>query len=185
VGKPKSLVASEKILEYNPQWEGKIEAFDCPVDNANIKTFPDDFWESLDVIIAAVDGVPARNFLQNQAKKYKKVFINAGTDGVRCTTGVYLPEKSEIYTGKESQGESTPSCTLKDHPYKIEHMIQYGCDRFKEVFVEEVKGIRNAIQSIQDFDLEELENEDFDLDFEFNRVCSYEKIVSLTTFRVI
>ncbi len=149
VGEPKSTIASERILDYNPEWDGKIQAFNCSVDNNHAKIFTDAFWEDLDLIISAVDGVAPRNFLMHQAKKYKKVFINAGTDGVRCSTGVYLPERSEAYKGIEVQGESAPSCTLKDHPYKIEHIMQYACDTFRELFVDALRGIVNTIQSIE------------------------------------
>ena len=89
--------------------------------------FDEDFWESQDIIINAVDNIEARNYIDTQCTFFSKPYIDSGTLGTIASSNVFILKKTisyrEIYHEPE---KNIPMCTLKKSPSLIEHCIEWG-----------------------------------------------------------
>lgn len=56
------------------------------VGKENEEIFDDTFWESLDIVINAVDNVNARRYIDDQCCYYGKPLFESGTLGTKCNS---------------------------------------------------------------------------------------------------
>jgi ubiquitin-activating enzyme E1 len=134
IGKYKAEVASAKAKKMNPNV--KIEYKLNRVGNDTEHIFNNDFYESIDIIVNALDNVNARIYMDNQAIMHHKPLLESGTLGLKGNVQVILPHLTESYGSTQDKGEDQiPVCTLKNFPYEISHCIQWAREQFESIFV--------------------------------------------------
>lgn len=107
------------------------------VSQDNESFFNDQFWESQDVIVNALDNVQARLFVDSRCVYYAKPLLESGTLGTKANGQVVIPFQTQSYGDSVDPPEETfPLCTVKNFPYQIEHTIQYAREYFEGLFVE-------------------------------------------------
>jgi ubiquitin-activating enzyme E1 len=60
----------------------------------NEEVFNDDFWESLDIVVNAVDNIHARRYIDDQCCYYTKPLFESGTLGTKCNSQLIIPNKT-------------------------------------------------------------------------------------------
>lgn len=84
----------------------------------NERIFNDDFWESRDFVVNAVDNVKARLFVDGRCVWFSKPLFESGTLGTKCNSQVIIPHQTQSYGDSvDPPEESIPLCTLKNFPY--------------------------------------------------------------------
>lgn len=150
VGKSKSNVACNSARQINENF--KCEDFQLLLGENSENIFDEDFWESQDIIINAVDNIEARNYIDTQCTFYSKPYIDSGTLGTIASSNVFIPKKTisyrEIYHEPE---KNIPMCTLKKFPSLIEHCIEWGKNIFNEIFEEYINNIKILIKDKEKF----------------------------------
>ena len=135
VGKSKAERALATGSRMNPHLVS--QSYKLRVGDENEAIFHDDFWNSLDIVINAVDNVHARLYVDNRCVFYGKPLLESGTLGTKCNSQVILPHLTQSYgESSDPPEEGIASCTLKNFPYQIEHTIQWARDYFEGTFVE-------------------------------------------------
>ena len=92
IGYAKSIIAAEQVKKINPSIN--IHPLIMKVDEESEDFFSEQFWQSADLIITALDNVEARKFIDAQCVKYKCWLIDSGTLGTKANTQV--PENNLI-----------------------------------------------------------------------------------------
>src|SRR5690606_15053336 len=74
--------------------------------------FHDEFFESLDFVVNALDNIEARKYMDGRCAYYKKPLIESGTQGPKGNVQIIIPYKTEHY-GIAYQNENEPmACTV-------------------------------------------------------------------------
>jgi len=134
IGKYKSIVASERIHALNSCVN--VRGLTDKIDESSLQKFNDEYFNSIDLIMLAVDNVDTRLFMDRICVKYKKPMIDTGTLGCKGSVQVIVPYLTESYSSyKDQETEQFAICTIKQFPYKIEHTIQYARELFEDLFV--------------------------------------------------
>jgi len=134
VGHSKSEAACRKAKEMNPDL--KVTTHQAFVSPDTEDLFNDDFWESLDYIVNAVDNIKARLYVDQQCVWYTKPLLESGTLGTKANSQMIVPHKTQCYgDSQDPPEESIPMCTLRNFPNLIEHCIEWGRDQFNTLFV--------------------------------------------------
>ena len=142
VGKSKSIVAVESVKEMNPNFNG--EAMQAKVCNETEEIFNEEFWNSQNMIVYAVDSVDARKYIDNKVVLYQKFAVDSGTLGTKAHSQTIIPHKTLTYCDKAPSGVTLtiPVCTLRHFPSLIQHCIEWSRDFFSGYFgniINEVK----------------------------------------------
>ena len=157
VGKSKSNIACKSVKQINEKF--KCEDLQLLIGENSENIFDENFWESQDIIINAVDNIEARSYIDTQCTFYSKPYIDSGTLGTIASSNVFIPKKTisyrEIYHEPE---KNIPMCTLKKFPSLIEHCIEWGKTIFYEFFQEYITDIKILIKDKEKF-LQILEKE--------------------------
>lgn len=120
IGRPKSACASEAALAINPAF--KVKALQNRVAPETEVVFNDPFWESIDVVVNALDNVNARLYVDQKCVYYCKPLLESGTLGPKCNTQMVLPHLTENYgASRDPPEKSAPMCTLHSFPHNIDH----------------------------------------------------------------
>lgn len=105
----------------------------CP-ETENI--FDDQFFESLDMAVNALDNVAARRYMDSRCVNSLKPLLESGTLGTKGHVQVIVPFLTENYDSQQDPPEKdTPFCTIHSFPTSIDHCIQWARDIFEEYFV--------------------------------------------------
>jgi len=100
-------------------------------------TFNDNFWEGLDFVVNAVDNIHARLYVDQRCVWYEKPLLESGTLGTKANSQMIVPHKTQCYgDSQDPPEEAIPMCTLRNFPNQIEHCIEWGRDKFNELFVD-------------------------------------------------
>jgi ubiquitin-activating enzyme E1 len=100
-------------------------------------TFNDAFWESLHFVVNAVDNIHARLYVDARCVWYEKPLLESGTLGTKANSQMIVPHKTQCYgDSQDPPEEAIPMCTLRNFPNQIEHCIEWGRDKFNELFVD-------------------------------------------------
>ncbi len=137
VGKNKAKCVAEAAKKMNPFMN--IKAYEEKVYAGN-ETFSHSFWESLDIVINALDNVPSRLFVDSQCVLHKKPLLESGTLGTKANTLPVIPNITESYGSDQVRdydaNEEIPACTLHAYPNLFEHCLQWARDAvFEKEFV--------------------------------------------------
>jgi ubiquitin-like 1-activating enzyme E1 B len=130
VGKSKSLVARESVLQYNPS--AKITAKQANIKDENFDT---SFFEQFDCVFNALDNVGARRHVNRLCLASKRPLIESGTQGYLGQVVPILPNKTECF---ECQPQPAPKtyavCTIRNTPELPVHCIVWGKHVFAALF---------------------------------------------------
>lgn len=138
VTKSKSATACRIAKEMNPDLKVTTYQEFVGPDTENI--FNDDFWDSLDYIVNAVDNIKARLYVDKQCVWYSKPLLESGTLGTKANAQMIVPHKTQCYgDSQDPPEESIPMCTLRNFPNQIEHCIEWGRDIFNTLFCSRVQ----------------------------------------------
>ena len=115
----------------------RVKSYEDRVGADTEGTFNDDFFNSIDGVVTALDNVEARLYVDQRCMYYRKPMVDSGTLGTKGNTQVVLPYQSENWGASRDPPEaSIPICTLKNFPHKIEHTIQWSRDFFEGTFTQ-------------------------------------------------
>lgn len=92
----------------NPNFQPKALQNRVSPDTENI--FDDSFWNSLDLIVNALDNVTARLYVDSRCVYFKKALLESGTLGAKCNTQAIIPDLTENY------GNSLSLLPTHSHP---------------------------------------------------------------------
>jgi len=150
VGQQKSICASNAAKVMNPAI--KIACHETKVCPETENVFDDDFWQSLTGVCNALDNMQARYYVDSRCVFYEKPLLESGTLGTKCNSEIVLPHLTMSYSEHKvsDSGDAIPMCTLRNFPYLIDHCIEWGLARFKDIFDAPV---RDAVQFLQDQDV--------------------------------
>lgn len=99
--------------------------------------FNDDMWTSLDFVVNAVDNIHARLYVDQRCVWFEKPLLESGTLGTKANSQMIVPHKTQCYgDSTDPPEEAIPMCTLRNFPNQIEHCIEWGRDKFNELFVD-------------------------------------------------
>lgn len=133
IKKSKSQTAGEAIKVMNPSIN--IKTYTDRVGVETESKFNDSFMNKLDGVCNALDNIQARLYMDGRCLEYQKPLLESGTLGTKGNTQIVVPFLTESYGDSTDPPEnSTPICTLKNFPHKIEHTIQWARDYFEGQF---------------------------------------------------
>lgn len=114
--------------------------------------FNDEFWGSLDFIVNAVDNIKARLYVDSRCAWYEKPLFESGTLGTKANSQMVMPHVTQTYgDSKDPDEEAIPMCTLRNFPNLIEHCIEWGRDKFNEMFVDGPSDLKNYLDDPEAF----------------------------------
>uniref|UniRef100_A0A7S3LNS6 Ubiquitin-activating enzyme E1 C-terminal domain-containing protein n=1 Tax=Aplanochytrium stocchinoi TaxID=215587 RepID=A0A7S3LNS6_9STRA len=136
VGKMKSVVGATVATQMNS--ELNIEARQTKVAPETESTFDDEFWQAQDIVINALDNVPARKYVDAKCVFYGLPLLESGTLGTKGNTLPIIPSLTESYGSDPVNDEndaSIPACTIHAYPNLIEHTLTWARDTvFEKLF---------------------------------------------------
>jgi len=140
----KSEVAAREAKTMNTGFNVVAQANRVGQKSQNI--YDDDFWDSMDGCITALDNVEARLYVDARCVYYQKPLFDSGTLGTKGNTQVVIPFASESYgSTRDPPEEGIPVCTLKHFPNKIAHTIQWARDAFEGYFTHAPQEVNNYL----------------------------------------
>ena len=135
VGQAKSSAAAARCKLINPAMN--IEALQEYVGPTTEHVFHDTFWQSLDVVVSALDNIKTRLYVDGQCVLYEKVLMEAGTMGTGGNVDIIVPRKTTSYSdgGNPDETGGIPMCTLRNFPYISDHCIEWARSLFDDMFI--------------------------------------------------
>lgn len=134
--KPKSVTAAKAAKQMNKDMN--IESFVDKVCDDTEAKFSNSFFQTLDVVVNALDNVEARLYVDQRCTTNLRPLMESGTLGSKGHVQVILPHKTETYASqRDPPDESFPVCTVKSFPSMIEHTIQWARSKFDTLFNEQ------------------------------------------------
>ena len=161
IGKFKSVISCKKAKNINKNLN--VKPLKLLLNEESKQIFNDNFWEKQDIIISAVDNNSVRKFIDTFCTFYNKILIDAGTEGVKANSDIYIPNKTICLNDLDFESKKIiPMCTLKNFPTEIEHCIEWSKNIFNEIFFGYIKDIKLIIEDLSKFYylLEEEKNTD-------------------------
>jgi len=130
IGKPKSKMAAEAILELKPNI--RIIALTDKVCNEN-QSFCDTIMKNANGVFNALDNIDARKYMDTQCFNYQIPLFESGTTGTKGNTQPVIPFLTETYSNSADppQEKTFPACTIKSFPNQIQHTIHWAMDIFE------------------------------------------------------
>ena len=174
-GKSKSECACKAIKEINKDFNCEYQNNLVNINTENIYT--EDFWRKQDFIINAVDNVEARKYIDSQCTLFNLNLIDSGTEGIKASTQLIIPKITMSYneTNSISLKKEIPICTLRQFPSIIEHCIEWGKNKFEELFYQD-------ILFLKEFLMDPLTNiQNISEEFEESKLEKIKKIYKLLT----
>jgi ubiquitin-activating enzyme E1-like protein 2 len=138
---PKSSTAAKAALAMNPALH--IEANLDKVGTDTEAKYSDSFFQTLDIVVNALDNVQARLYVDQRCVTNQKPLLESGTMGTKGHVQVILPYLTETYASQRDPPEKdVPFCTIKSFPAQIEHTIQWARDKFKALFIDKPQEVQ-------------------------------------------
>ncbi|XP_075546147.1 ubiquitin-like modifier-activating enzyme 1 [Dermacentor variabilis] len=148
VGAMKSIMAAQSLVEMNPEINIHVRVDRVGPNTEHI--YNDDFFESLDGVVTAVDNVDTRRYVDGRCVLYGKPLLESGTRGTRGSVQVVVPHMTESYSSSPDPPEKpTPIYTIRHFPNNIEHILQWAREEFEGLFKQSAA---NAVQYLTDPD---------------------------------
>mgnify|MGYP000061181499 FL=1 len=130
IGQAKSTVASAAATAINPSL--RVEALQNRVSPETEGVFDDAFWESIDVVINALDNVNARLYVDSRCVYFQKPLLESGTLGPKCNTQMVIPHLTENYgASRDPPEKQAPMCTVHSFPHNIHHCLTWARSEFE------------------------------------------------------
>lgn len=149
VGKAKSTSAAESVARMNPAITGILKALEARVEPKTEDVFDDQFWDSRDFVVNALDNMIARKYVDAQCVLHHKALFESGTLGTQANSVVCLPFKTPSYSEGAVAGEDQgiARCTLRNFPSDITHAIEWAREKFDDLFM---SGAESANSFLED-----------------------------------
>lgn len=99
-------------------------------------------------VFSALDNVEARRFVDKLCVAASLPLIDTGTLGARGSVQVCIPHQTETYGNAQDPDDSrdaVPVCTLKQHPYKLDHVVAWATDLYAGYFARRITRFRNLL----------------------------------------
>lgn len=130
IGQAKSTVAASAASIINPCLN--VHALQNRVSPETETVFDDAFWESIDVVINALDNVNARLYVDSRCVYFQKPLLESGTLGTKCNTQVVIPHLTENYgASRDPPEKQAPMCTVHSFPHNIHHCLTWARSEFE------------------------------------------------------
>ncbi|CAN6467402.1 unnamed protein product [Victoria cruziana] len=130
IGQAKSTVAAAAAVLINSSLQ--IEALQNRASPDTENVFDDAFWESLNVVINALDNVNARLYIDSKCLYYQKPLLESGTLGTKCNTQMVIPHLTENYgASRDPPEKQAPMCTVHSFPHNIDHCLTWARSEFE------------------------------------------------------
>nr|CDS28109.1 ubiquitin modifier activating enzyme 6 [Hymenolepis microstoma] len=146
VGMSKSQVAAESILKFNPAMKVVPLTHKFCADTSET-LFTDKYIQvaasgvemsSPPVVLAALDNVEARQYLDQRCVVNRLAMFDSGTQGTKGHTQAILPGITESYSNQSDPGsdgaDAIPYCTLKSFPAKPVDCVEWAREKFFSQF---------------------------------------------------
>ncbi|CAM43514.1 putative ubiquitin-activating enzyme e1 [Leishmania braziliensis MHOM/BR/75/M2904] len=146
VGQSKSAAAAARMRQMNP--EVKVDARQDFIGLTTEHLYPDPFWQSLNVVVNALDNIEARLYVDQQCVRFQKVLLEAGTMGTGGNVDIIVPGRTTSYAdgGAPDQTGGIPMCTLRNFPYIYDHCIEWARAQFDDMFVSPMQTAQQIIE---------------------------------------
>jgi ubiquitin-activating enzyme E1 len=95
IGGFKAAVAGAAAKQINPAFSAQLMQNRVSVDTEVV--FNDDFWQSIDLVVNALDNVNARLYVDSRCVYFQKALLESGTLGTKCNTQVCI-QSQECWT---------------------------------------------------------------------------------------
>lgn len=146
IGKFKSEIAAKAIKKINPNINVIAQQNRVSIETKNI--YNEEFYQSLTVVMNALDNIPTRLYIDNDCVSYCVPLLESGTLGTKGNTQSIIPHITESYGSmKDAPNKEIPVCTLKSFPYLIDHTIQWSRDIFEGLFNNAPKNFKECINN--------------------------------------
>merc|ERR1719456_1290832 len=130
----------------------KVVATEIRVGSDTQDTFDDTFWDSLSMVVNALDNIQARLYVDSRCVWYEKPLLESGTLGTKANVQVVIPYLTQSYgDSNDPPEESIPLCTLKHFPHAIEHTIEWSRDLFEQLFAEAPREVNTFLSDVPAF----------------------------------
>ncbi|AYU83110.1 ubiquitin-activating enzyme e1, putative [Leishmania donovani] len=146
VGQPKSAAAAARMRQMNP--DANVDARQDFIGTTTEHLYPDTFWQSLNVVVNALDNIEARLYVDQQCVRFQKVLVEAGTMGTGGNVDIIVPGRTSSYAdgGAADQTGGIPMCTLRNFPYIYDHCIEWARAQFDDMFVSPMQTAQQIIE---------------------------------------
>ena len=109
--------------------------------------FNESFWQSLDLVVNALDNVQARLYADSRCVRFKKPLLESGTLGTKFNVQPVVPGLTKSYGSYTDPPEKEiPVCTLKNFPNQIQHTLAWARDAFEEHFVNDPSEVNTLLK---------------------------------------
>lgn len=101
-------------------------------------------------VFLALDNVEARRFVDKMCVAASLPLIDTGTLGARGSVQVCIPHQTETYGNAQDPDDSrdaVPVCTLKQHPFKLDHVVAWATDLYAGYFARRITRFRNLLEA--------------------------------------
>ncbi|KAF8721402.1 hypothetical protein HU200_023115 [Digitaria exilis] len=130
IGQAKSTVAATAASAINSCLH--IDALQNRACPETEHVFHDTFWESLDVVINALDNVNARMYMDMRCLYFQKPLLESGMLGTKCNTQMVIPHLTENYgASRDPPEKQAPMCTVHSFPHNIDHCLTWARSEFE------------------------------------------------------
>ncbi|KAI5181265.1 ubiquitin-activating enzyme E1 [Nematocida sp. AWRm80] len=148
ISQMKSVVAAREAAVLNPDMNNQIVSYTSKADKDTEHIFNDEFYESVDIIMNALDNVEARLYIDTRAVYHSRPMIDAGTLGTKGHTQSVVPNVTEHYGNtSDPQEKSIPLCTIRNFPHLPVHCVEWALAEFKTLFTERIIEAKTAVES--------------------------------------
>ncbi|ORC92158.1 putative ubiquitin-activating enzyme e1 [Trypanosoma theileri] len=146
VGQSKSVAAAGRMRMMNK--DAKIDPRQDYVGPSMEHIYHDKFWNSLDVVVNALDNMETRLYVDDQCVKFKKILVEAGTMGTGGNVDIIVPGKTTSYSdgGAADASGGIPMCTLRNFPYIFDHCIEWARAQFDDFFVSPMQTVEQLLE---------------------------------------
>lgn len=131
IGQAKSTAAARAALAINPSL--RVRALQNRVSPDTEKdVFDDAFWDSLSLVVNALDNVTARLYVDSRCVYFGKPLLESGTLGPKCNTQAVIPGLTENYgASRDPPEKQAPMCTVHSFPHTIDHCLTWARSEFE------------------------------------------------------
>ena len=144
VRQPKAATAARAVARLSPRLHVRAATDKvCPATEA---VFGPAFFGALDVVVTALDNVPARRYVDECCVRAARPLLDSGTLGAKGHVQVVVPHLTENYGAARDPAErDVPFCTIHAFPSHIDHCIQWARDTFARVFADRPAELAQAL----------------------------------------
>ncbi|PKA56184.1 Ubiquitin-activating enzyme E1 1 [Apostasia shenzhenica] len=146
IGQAKSTVAAAAASSINVAFH--VDALQNRASPETEDVFNDAFWESLDVVINALDNVNARMYMDMRCVYFQKPLLESGTLGACCNTQMVIPHLTENYgASRDPPEKQAPMCTVHSFPHNIDHCLTWARSEFEGLLEKGPSEVNNFLSS--------------------------------------